>query len=301
VLSLLEKKVPTGRAVYKIPLYDFELLNTLDFGGSSVLPVFQHQEMRLYYQERDKREDKTRGFPVVFVHGAGSSRRTWHMQTEAFEFTHRVLVPDLSGHGESDAGPAEASIEGFAAELAALVEHLDLHDFVLVGHSMGGGVVMAYMLHEGYRKPLAITLVDTHPKLELSALATGLAIETIETQLYLFRGRKERGKNGPYDIIREEEDIKRQHPSIMSRDLAACNKFDVSNRVGEIDVPVFVIVGEHDDIVTPQMAKQFEESLPRADIAVVKKSDHVPMLQNPEHFNEILRKFLEWVEEKRKK
>ncbi|MFW9889212.1 MAG: alpha/beta fold hydrolase [Candidatus Thorarchaeota archaeon] len=265
------------------------------------MPYFRHQDTRLYYQERDKREDKTRGFPVVFVHGAGSSRRTWHMQTEAFEFTHRVLVPDLSGHGESEAGSAEISIEGFAAELAALVEHLDLHDFVLVGHSMGGGVVMAYMLHEKYRKPLAITLVDTHPTLELSGLATGLAIETIETQLYLFRGRKERGKHGPYDIIREEEDIKRQHPTIMSRDLAACNKFDVSDRVGEIDVPVFVIVGEHDDIVTPQMAKQFEESLPRADIAVVKKSDHVPMLQNPEHFNELLKKFLEWVEVKCKK
>ncbi|MFW9803002.1 MAG: alpha/beta fold hydrolase [Candidatus Thorarchaeota archaeon] len=276
-------------------------MSTLDFGGSSVLPVFHHQDMHLYYQESDKREDKTRGLPVVFVHGAGSSRRTWHMQTEAFEFTHRVLAIDLSGHGESEAGPDEASIEGFAAELATLVEHLDLRDFVLVGHSMGGGVVMSYVLNAEYRKPLAITLVDTHPTLELSRLATGLAIETIETQLYLFRGRKERGKDGPYDIIREEEDIKRRNPRIISRDLAAADKFNVADRVADIDIPVFVIVGEHDDIVTPQMAKQFKESLPRADIAVVKKSDHVPMLQNPERFNELLKKFLEWVEEKCKK
>ncbi len=271
---------------------------TLDFGGSSALPFFDHQSMRLYYQDSDKREDKTRGLPVVFIHGAGSSRRTWHMQTEAFEATHRVIVPDLSGHGESDLGPDDTTIEEFASELATLIEHLDLSDFVLVGHSMGGGVVLAYMLREGARKPLAITLVDTSPDLELSRLAPGLAIETVETQLYLFKGRKERGTNAPYDIIREEEDIKRQNPRIISRDLAAAGKFNVTGRVREIDVPVFVIVGEKDNIVTPAMAKKLEESLPRADIAVVKNADHVPMLQNPEDFNTILRKFLEWAENK---
>ncbi|MHA1926000.1 MAG: alpha/beta fold hydrolase [Candidatus Thorarchaeota archaeon] len=263
--------------------------------------MFSYRDMRLYFQDSDKREDKSRGLPVVFVHGAGSSRRTWHMQTVAFESTHRVIALDLSGHGESDAGSNEVSIEEFASELAALVEHLDLRDFVLVGHSMGGGVVMAYMLHKEYRRPLAITLIDTAPDLELSKLATGLAIETVETQLYLFKGRKELGKNGPYDIIRQEEDAKRRNPRITSRDLAAADKFNVANRVGEIDVPVLVIVGEKDNIVTPAMAKKFEESLPRADIAVVKNADHVPMLQNPEDFNALLKKFLEWVEEKCKK
>ncbi|MHA2003396.1 MAG: alpha/beta fold hydrolase [Candidatus Thorarchaeota archaeon] len=276
-------------------------MKSVDFGGSSVLPLFSYGDLRLYFQDSDKREDKTRGLPVVFVHGAGSSRRTWHLQTEAFESMHRVIAPDLSGHGESDAGPDDVSIEEFASELAALVEHLDLRDFVLVGHSMGGGVAMAYTLNKEYRRPLAITLVDTAPDLELSKLATGLAIETLETQLYLFKERKEQGKNGPYDIIRNEEDTKRKNPRITSRDLAAADKFNVTKRVGEIDVPVFVIVGEKDNIVTPAMAKKFEESLPRADIAVVKKADHVPMLQNPEDFNAILRKFLEWVEEKCKK
>ncbi|MHA2020675.1 MAG: alpha/beta fold hydrolase, partial [Candidatus Thorarchaeota archaeon] len=128
--------------------------------------------------------------------------------------------------------------------------------------------------------------------------ATGLAIETVETQLFLFKGRKERGKNGPYDIIRQEEDTKRQNPRIISRDLAAADKFNVTDRVAEIDVPVFVIVGEKDNIVTPAMAKKFQESLPRADIALVKNADHVPMLQNPEDFNKILQKFFEWVENK---
>ncbi len=273
-------------------------MKSVDFGGSSALPFFDYQGMRLYYQDTDKREDKTRGLPVVFVHGAGSSRRTWHMQIGAFESMYRVIIPDLSGHGDSDPGPDDTTIEDFTSEVAALIEHLDLSDFVMVGHSMGGGIVMSYTLTEGFRRPLAIALVDTCPDLELSRLATGLAIETVETQLYLFKGRKERGKNGPYDIIRQEEDIKRKNPRIISRDLAAADKFNVTDRVGEIDLPVFVIVGEKDNIVTPAMANKFQESLPRADIAVVRNADHVPMLQNPDDFNTILRKFLEWVENK---
>lgn len=262
------------------------------------MPLFDHQGTKLYYQECDKREDKSQGLPVVFVHGAGSSRRMWYLQTQAFEPLHRVIVLDLSSHGESHAGPDETTIEAFAAELASLVSHLDLNEFVLVGHSMGGGVVMAYTLNGEYRRPLAIALSDTLPHLDLSSLATGLAIETLETQMFLFRGRKKRGKNGAYDIIREEEDVKRQNPRILSRDLAACDKFDVSDRVSEIDVPVFVIVGEKDNIVRPLKAKEFEESLPRADIAVIKGADHVPMLQNPDDFNDVLKKFLEWVEKK---
>ncbi|MHA2601900.1 MAG: alpha/beta fold hydrolase, partial [Candidatus Thorarchaeota archaeon SMTZ1-83] len=207
------------------------------------------------------------------------------------------IVPDLSGHGQSDSGPDNTSIEeGFTMEVAALVNHLDLDDFALVGHSMGGGVVMAYALNDDLRRPAAIVLVDTSPCLELSRLARGLAKETIETQLYLLRGRKSASFQEAYDIVRREEDAKRRNPRILTRDLAAADKFDVSERIGGINLPTFVLVGEHDDIISPNTSKQFEAALPRADIAVIKDAHHAAMLHNPEMFNELLRKFLGWVE-----
>ncbi|MFW9944186.1 MAG: alpha/beta fold hydrolase [Candidatus Sifarchaeia archaeon] len=261
------------------------------------MPFIEHQGTRIHYLELDERLDKSRGLTVVFVHGAGSSHETWALQTDEFKRTHRVIAPDLSGHGRSDSGPDNISIEeGFTMEVATLVNHLDLDDFVLVGHSMGGGVVMAYALNNDLRRPAAIALVDTSPCLELGKLARGLAKETIETQLYLLKGRKKASFQEAYDIVRREEDTKRRNPRVMTRDLAAADKFDVSDRIENINVPTFVLVGERDDIISPNVAKQFEAALPRADIAVIKDAHHAAMLHNPEMFNQLLTKYLDWVE-----
>ncbi|MFW9798943.1 MAG: alpha/beta fold hydrolase [Candidatus Thorarchaeota archaeon] len=261
------------------------------------MPFFEFQDMQLHYRDEDERSDKNTGLSLVFVHGAGSSHETWALQMKEFRGSHRAIALDLSGHGESDPGMDEASIDqGYALEVAALIEHLDLSDFVLIGHSMGGGIVMSYTLNHELRRPCAITLVDTSPCLELSQLARGLAKETMETQLFLLRGRREGVFQEAYDIIRREEDAKRRTPRIITRDLAASNKFDVTGQTGNIDVPTFILVGEHDDIVPPNVAKQLEDAIPRADIAVVKDAHHVPMLHNPEMFNRLLRKYLDWVE-----
>ncbi|MFX1603553.1 MAG: alpha/beta fold hydrolase, partial [Promethearchaeota archaeon] len=201
------------------------------------------------------------------------------------------------GHGQSDSGPDNIGIEdGFTLEVASLVNHLDLDDFVLVGHSMGGGVVMAYALNKDLRRPAAIALVDTAPCLELNKLARGLAKETIETQFYLLKGRKNVSFEEAYDIVRREEDAKRRNPRVLTRDLAAADKFDVSDRIGNISVPTFILVGEHDDIISPNAAKQFEAALPRADIAVIKDAHHAAMLHNPKMFNQLLRRYVDWVE-----
>ncbi len=261
------------------------------------MPFFEHQGTLIHYLDLDERSNKSRGLTVVFVHGAGSSHETWTLQTTEFKGAYRVIAPDLSGHGQSDSGPDNISIEeGFTMEVAALVDHLNLDHFVLVGHSMGGGVVMAYVLNNDLRRPAAIALVDTSPCLELGKLARGLAKETIETQLYLLKGRKNASFHEAYDIVRREEDAKRSNPRILARDLAAADKFDVSDRLENINIPTFVLVGEYDDIISPSVAKQLEVALPRADIAVIKDAHHAAMLHNPEMFNRLLRKYLDWVE-----
>jgi 3-oxoadipate enol-lactonase len=261
------------------------------------MPFIDHQGTQIHYLDLDERPEKSRGLSVVFIHGAGSSHETWTLQINKFKAFHRVIAPDLSGHGQSDPGPDDISIgDGFTMELAAIVNHLDLGDFVLVGHSMGGGVVMSYTLNDDLRKPAAIALADTSPCLELGKLARGLAKETIETQFYLLKGRKKASYQEAYDIVRREEDAKRRNPRAITRDLAAADKFDISDQIRSISVPTFVLVGEHDDIIPPGAAKDFTAALPRADIAVIKDAHHAAMLHNPEMFNQLLHKYLDWVE-----
>lgn len=264
------------------------------------MPFFELKGSKIHYVDIDEREDKSKGFPLVFVHGTGSSHSAWNEQLKVFCRSHRVIAIDLSGHGLSESRHDEdPSIQhGFVMELAALIEKLNLNDFVLVGHSMGGGVVMAYALCKDFRKPRALTLVDTHSDLGISKeLVVGLAIEVAEiliskTKMQIARAQTPRNNSKGIFLQSLPNDMKTIH-----RDLKACDKFDITGRLGEIDMPIFILVGEDDDIFPPHVTKSFEEAFSRADIAVVRGADHSPMTQTPDEFNSLLGKFLKWVED----
>ena len=265
------------------------------------MPFFEFRDRQLHYVDLDERKKHDNELAIVFVHGAGSSHLIWTLQLLDFKNEYRVIALDLSGHGQSEQSKYEPNIEkGYAMELAALIKHLDLDDFVLVGHSMGGGVVMSYMLNEKVRQPCGAVLVGTSPNLDLSKVTVGLVIEAFEDH------------DMPYDISALDDDLKtlsvtklknlqktitRLHTKTILKDLSACDDFDITNQVNKITTPSFVLVGQDDDIIPPHVAKKLEELLPRADIAVVKNADHTPMVEQPKTFNKLLRKFLTWVSE----
>ncbi len=263
------------------------------------MPYFEHKGIKIHYVDVDKRDDKTSGIPLVLVHGAGSSHLAWALQLRDLSREYRLIAIDLSGHGKSEDGEAHVSIEEhFAEEVNALVRHLELDDFILIGHSMGGAVVMSYTLKEDSLKPRALVLVDTAPNLDVSKLGTGLAKDIIEDRIFLFKSEIHDNYTDTYQVKKAEDRLRMANPSVMTRDLAASNGFDISDRVGEIDIPTFVIVGENDDVVPPKVAKKLEAAFPRADIAVVKDADHAPMQEQPVEFNRLLKKFVTWVFEK---
>ncbi len=221
----------------------------------------------------------------------------WTPQVKHFKQTHRVIALNLSGHAESEAKEEDPEIETqFAPELASLIQHLSLDIFVLIGHSMGGGVAMSYVLQDGVRMPRALVLVSTSSDLDMRKRGPGVAKEAIEINLFLLQSALKRDKSIEYELKRAGAKVSLTNPWIMQRDLRACDHFNISDRVGEITIPAFVIVGEHDDLIPPSIAKQLEEALPRADIAVVRGANHSPMIEQPEEFNGLLSKFLKWVE-----
>jgi pimeloyl-ACP methyl ester carboxylesterase len=260
------------------------------------MPFFEHDGTNIHYVDVDKREDKTTGIPLVFVHGAGSSHLIWALQLREFSKEHRTIALDLSGHGKSEDTQGAPSIElNYAKELGFLIRHLNLDRFILVGHSMGGGVVMSYFLNENVQKPIALVLVSTSCDLDLSKFRVGLMKESIEDRIYFFKSRIFENYTDAYQVKKLDDEMRLANPIVMTRDLNACSAFNISDRIEEIDVPVFVLVGSNDDIITPAIAADFEKKFPRADIAIVKDADHIPMVEHEEEFNRLFRKFVNWV------
>ena len=95
-------------------------------------------------------EDHGAGQPVVLIHGYPLSGRAWDKQVPALlDAGHRVITYDRRGFGQSSHPTIGYDYDTFAADLNTLLEHLNLHEAVLVGHSMGTGEVTRYLATYG--------------------------------------------------------------------------------------------------------------------------------------------------------
>lgn len=109
-------------------------------------------------------EDEGNGRPLVLIHGWNCSGRFWRRNVTGLAEDFRVITMDLRGHGNSSKILSGHTIAGYAQDVRALLEYLDLHDVFLVGWSMGGPVVLAYWRQYLYDHRLsAVGLVDSAP------------------------------------------------------------------------------------------------------------------------------------------
>src|SRR6202171_4462783 len=114
-------------------------------------------------------EDHGAGQPVVLIHGYPLSGRAWDKQVPVLlEAGHRVITYDRRGFGQSSQPVVGYDYDTFAADLATLLEHLDLRDAVLVGHSMGTGEVSRYLSAYGAAGGAGRRLVAPTPPFLLS-------------------------------------------------------------------------------------------------------------------------------------
>jgi pimeloyl-ACP methyl ester carboxylesterase len=115
-------------------------------------------DIEIYY------EDHGAGRPVVLIHGYPLSGRGWDKQVAALlDAGHRVITYDRRGFGKSSQPVTGYDYDTFAADLAALLDRLDLRDAVLVGHSMGTGEVTRYLGTRGSARVAGGVLVSPIP------------------------------------------------------------------------------------------------------------------------------------------
>lgn len=106
------------------------------------------------------------GQPIVFSHGWPLSADDWDTQMLFFlSKGYRVIAHDRRGHGRSSQVADNHDMDHYADDLAAVVEHLDLHDAIHVGHSTGGGEVAHYLARHGQGRAVKAALISAVPPL----------------------------------------------------------------------------------------------------------------------------------------
>src|SRR5919107_4566795 len=131
----------------------------------------------IYYKDWGK------GPVVTFSHGWPLSSDAWDAQLLFLAKNgFRVVAHDRRGHGRSSQGWTGNDMDGYADDLAAVIETLDLKDATLVGHSTGGGEVARYIARYGTKRVAAAVLIAAVPPIMLKSAANpeGLPMQVFE-------------------------------------------------------------------------------------------------------------------------
>src|SRR5499425_3773170 len=132
--------------------------------------------VEIFYKDWGRRN----GQPIVFHHGWPLSADDWDTQMLYFvEKGYRVIAIDRRGHGRSSQVGDGHDMDHYAADAAAVVDHLDLHNAVHVGHSTGGGQATRYVARHGKGRVAKLVLIGAVPPLMLKTAANpgGLPVE----------------------------------------------------------------------------------------------------------------------------
>ena len=226
---------------------------------------------------------------LVFIHGWCCSRRFWDRQLPFFSRQHTVVTIDLAGHGSSGTGRKHWTMPAFGLDVAAVVKHLDLEQVVLIGHSMGGYVI----IEAGQRLEEAlIGLVGVDTWRDIGSPRTSDQIEGMLSPLRrdfvsaarAFAQSMFLPTSDPELVENTVSGMSAMPPNIaISAFDEALNYADASSKLSEIVSPKGVIYSEHWGEMDLEMARSHGiEPVPMRNVG------HFVMLEDPNTFNNLL-------------
>lgn len=241
----------------------------------------------LYYHVYQEGE----GLPVVLVHGAGGNHLYWPSEVRRLA-GYQVLALDLPGHGKS-AGRGQQSIHAYTERVAEWFRETLIPKAVFVGHSMGGAIALEIALNYP-EYVLGLGLVG-------SAARLAVAPEILEEAAHetTFRNAVERiihwsfSAASPKRLVElAAERMLETRQSVLYGDFLACDGFDQSERLGEIEAQALVLCGELDRMTPVRNAQFLTDHLPNARLQVIPEAGHMVMLEHPLQVAAALREFL---------
>jgi pimeloyl-ACP methyl ester carboxylesterase len=220
---------------------------------------------------------------VVLVHGANDQAGTWCTVAPTLAQKHRVIIPDLPGHGESAPKEGPIPISLLVSRLEAVLDEAAPDERVtLIGNSLGGWLVMLYALRHpkrverlvleasgGLARPLAVPIV-AHTREEAIPILRAVHGPRYEPQEWVI-----------------EALLQRAHGSPMLR-LTELLEHDIEPRLGEIAAPATLVWGADDGVLPLSYAEALRDAIPNADLHIIEGAAHIPHMQQPERFLQCL-------------
>ena len=256
------------------------------------MPTLQANTIHLYYEIHGI------GQPLVFIHGLGSSTRDWEGQVAEFAQTYQVITFDLRGHGQSDKPPGPYEIPMFSADLAGLLQTLGIGPAHIVGLSLGGAVALQFALDHPERVK-TLTIVNSAPTLGEPAQAQ----QEIDRRVNIVQqlGMRAMGEAlspnlfpKPEQATLRETFVERWAENDAQAYIEATRSllgWNVTDRLTRLQCPTLVIAADQ-DYSSVEAKEAYVKLIPNAQLVVMADAHHTVPMEQPAHFNTVLRRFL---------
>ncbi|THB76764.1 MAG: alpha/beta hydrolase [Desulfobulbaceae bacterium] len=238
---------------------------------------------------------------LVFIHGWSCDGRYWQNQTTVFASKYQVVSVDLAGHGHSSMDRSDYSMLSFAEDIQAIMDKENIERAILIGHSMGGGIIAeaARLMPErvigiigidtlqnvGKRYPQSVIDEMVQPfeadfKTAAQSFVAPMFPENADQQLVNWV--KEDMSSAPKEIALSA--FRNYLEQYVSGEAAAVFK--------DVAIPVISINAR----LWPTAPEENKKHIKNYQLFYIEDTGHFPMLEKPEVFNTILKKSIQVIE-----
>ena len=239
---------------------------------------------------------------LVFSNSLGTDFRIWDEVVSRLRDRYRMVLYDKRGHGLSEATPAPYALSDHVDDLGALLDHLDIKRAAIVGLSVGGliaqglaakrpdlvaALVLADTAHRIGTEARWDERIDTVTEKGIAAIADGV-LRTWFTPAFHAHGNP--------DLVGFHTMLIRTSLDGYLGTCAALRDADLTESTRALDLPVLCIVGDQDGSTSPALVRSMADLIGGAQFQIVENAGHLPNVEQPQAFKDLILAFLEQAE-----
>lgn len=245
--------------------------------------------------------DTGKGRVVVLLHGFLGSHEIWEQTISNLSKSYRVIAIDLPGHGGSDNFGYVHTMDLLAKSVKAVLDHLHLKKYVLVGHSMGGYAALAFAdLFPDNIKGICLYHSSAYADSEEKKRDRTRSIKVVKANHRIYTTEVIRNLFASKNLKYLKKELafaskiagKTKKQGIISALEGMKDRPDRSVILGLVEYPIMMVIGEHDNVLPAWQLMEQSQKIQNRHLLYLEHDGHMGFLESPKASNKALRAFL---------